>query len=224
MKKTIIIPGLLAVVIFMAGCAPTRVVKPLAKSQQVLGLGLGGPIINYSDNNIPIPLASIYYARGITQNTTGFAGAHLTSLLFGVFHSDIGICAKLYHNDKWRVGISTSPVLNVAFDKWQHNLKVWPELDINAYWESRSGEVMLYTGATNWLELEQYRANESRQPKHWFMNPHFGVSYIVRKWTLTVEGKFLAPNVHTQPNVVEYSGINGRGAIGIYVGVNRTLR
>ncbi|MBL4594071.1 MAG: hypothetical protein JKX68_09685, partial [Flavobacteriales bacterium] len=116
-------------------CMPSRIVRPLDKGQKAVGAHLGGPLIGFTGTTIPMPFTSIMYAQGITEKTTVFGSIHITSLLFGVIQTDIGACHNLYYNDSSRIGLSVTPAINMAYDKWEGKFKLWPQVDVNMYWD-----------------------------------------------------------------------------------------
>jgi hypothetical protein len=201
--------------VFLLSCSPTRIVKPLAKGEKAVGANLGGPLITFAGAPIPIPYTSAFYARGLNNKTTAFGSVHLTALAFGVFQTDLGICRELYANQKLQLGISVNPAMQIAIDRWEGSAKFWPQLDINVYknWGSKK---MLYAGINNWFEPSTQRAHNEAQNKQWYVNPHIGFLYSPRKWSYGIETKWVAPGVSNTPNVVDYIGINQKGAVGVY--------
>jgi hypothetical protein len=197
-------------------CAPSRVVRPLEKGQKNISANLGGPLIGFAGTTIPMPLTSISYAQGVSDDVTLFGGFHTTSMLYGVIQTDIGACYNLYHPDSSQFGVSVNPVINFAFDTWEGNAKLWPEVDINAYWEFKPKKSFMYVGASNWFELSGTKAHDEVQENRWLFNPHMGYTYVRNKWNYNVETKYLVPNVDTEPNAVDYRGVAGKGAIGVY--------
>lgn len=187
----------------------------------MISMSLGGPLIGYSNATIPMPLTTLHYAQGLTNKTTAFGSLHTTSLLYGVFQTDIGINQSLYYNKVYRVGFTGNPVLNMAIDRWEKKFKLWPQLDVNAYWEIATGKSFLYAGLSNWFELANKTSPEIQQTKHWFCNPEIGFNYTRSKWNYVLEAKYLAASINNLPNVVEYRGFGGKGAVGIYLGFNR---
>lgn len=198
-------------------CAPSRFVKPLAKNQNAISLNLGGPLIHFGKATIPIPFTSIAYGRGITNSTTAFGSVHLTSLLFGNFQTDIGVCQRLYKNDSLKFGITVNPALNMVYDKWNKNFRVWPQLDINFYKDILKQKAFVYVGLTNWFELSSTKAHNEPVTSRMLINPHVGMTYNTKKWGYTLECKFLQMDKKNKPNVIDYVGINDRGAMGIYL-------
>ncbi len=211
------------VVFMIFSCTPSRIVRPLEKGNKLITAHLGGPLIGFAETTIPIPFTSVMYAQGVSDKLTAFGSLHTTSLFFGVFQTDIGVCYKMYYNDKWKLGISAAPSLNIAFDKWESNLKIWPLLDVNAYWEITQKKSFFYAGVNNWFELANNKAHEQVQVNNWFINPQLGFNYVRKKWNYNIETKYLAPSIKNEPNVVDYRGINGYGALGIYLGFTRTF-
>jgi len=212
--------GLFFVSAFAISCAPSRIIKPLAKGEQAIGANLGGPLISFGGLPITIPYTSAFYAKGVNDKTSVFGSLHLTALSFGVFQTDIGVCRELYHNEKNKFGLTANPVLNFAIDRWEWKAKLWPQIDMNLYKEIGSNK-MFYVGVCNWFELSKNRAHDEVQPKHWYMNPQLGFQYAPKKWTYGIETKWVAPNVPNQPNVADYIGPNHMGAIGVYFQIIR---
>ncbi len=208
--------AIIVLVVFFQSCAPSRIVRPLEKGERQVALNVGGPLLGFAGTTIPMPLTAVSYAQGITDNVTAFGGIHTTAMLFGVFQTDVGVCYNLYHPDSSQFGLSVNPVINMAFDKWEGNFKLWPEIDVNAYWEFTPQKSFIYLGASNWFELSGTRAHDEVQENRWLFNPHLGYTYVRNKWNYNIETKYLVPNVATQPNVVDYKGIGGNGAVGVY--------
>jgi hypothetical protein len=75
---------------------------------------------------------------------------------------------------------------------------------------------MLYAGINNWFKPSTQRAHNEAQNKQWYVNPHIGFLYSPRKWSYGIETKWVAPGVSNTPNVVDYIGINQKGAVGVY--------
>lgn len=209
------------IILFFQNCAPSRFVKPLAKNENAISANLGGPLIKFGNATIPIPFTSINYGRGITDKTTAFGSIHTTALLFGNIQTDIGICQSIYKNDSLKFGISVNPTMNLVFDKWEKNFRAWPQLDINAYKNILKDKAFVYIGLTNWFELSSQRAHQEPQTQRVLINPHLGLTYNTKKWSYSIETKFLQMNRNNTPNVVDYVGINQKGAVGIYLNFAR---
>ena len=217
LKKSI----LFIFIIYFSSCATTRLVKPLAKGEKEIGLSLGGPIIGFSNALLPVPMTSIYLAKGVTDSLSVFGGINGTSLLFGVAHLDLGACYQLMKNDKFKPGISVSPVLNMMLDKWEWNLRVYPQIDLHAYWHYRQEKGLLYTGMSNWFELRQTTTYGLKQDKHWVPTFQLGTRYQRPKVEWTIESRYIAPNYSNKFSVVEWKGVGSKGAFGLYFGVNK---
>ena len=172
--------GFVAQILF--SCASTRVVRPLQKGEKQVSANLGGPLFGFAGITIPMPLSSLSYAQGFSDKVTMFGGLHTTALIYGVIQTDIGACINVYHPDSSQFGLSVNPVVNMAYDKWEGNFKLWPEVDINAYWEFNPKKSFAYLGVSNWFELASKRAHEESQENRWLINPYLGYTYVRRKW------------------------------------------
>ncbi|HEY4799655.1 MAG TPA: hypothetical protein VII99_11305 [Bacteroidia bacterium] len=216
--------SVLAAVVILSSCAPSRLVRPLEKGQKIISANLGGPLIGFSGKIIPVPLSSIMYAQGLKENTSVFGSLHTTSLLFGVIQTDIGICRRVYYNDSLRLGVSVTPALNLAIDKWEWHSKCWPQLDVNVYRECRSKKSFYYAGMENWIELAMNRADGTTQKQHWIFAPQAGFTYCRKKWNYNIEMKYIAPNISNLLSVVDYKGIGGKGAMALYFTFTRKIK
>jgi hypothetical protein len=209
--------------LMIASCAPTRHIIPLDKGEHSVSLALGGPLITYSDNVIPVPLLSACYGYGLDSNITVFGGAHITSALFGVLQADIG---GRYYFQVWdddddksleaTLGASLIP----AIDIWEGNFKLWPELMGALRWNI-SDFMHLYTVFGGMFELSSTRAHGQDQPIN-FM-PLLGVGFVVQStnWDYQFEYKLIAPGENNKGTVVEYRAAGDTGARGIYFSVGR---
>lgn len=210
-----------SVVLLFNSCAPSRIVRPLDKGQKAISANFGGPLMGFAGTTIPMPLTSIVYAQGVTDNATVFGSVHSTALLFGVLQTDIGVCYSPYYNDSLRLGVSITPALNVAVDTWEGNFKLWPQVDVNVYWDIKPKKSYIYAGIDNWFELSSTRAHGEAQQNRWLFNTQLGFTHVREKWDYNFEAKYLLPYLENEPNVVKYRGISGKGAIGLYFTLTR---
>lgn len=213
-----------AIALFCGACTTQKIVKPLQKGQQQVSANLGGPLIGFAGTTIPIPLTSINYARGLQDNITLHGGLQTTSLLYRTLQIDAGVTYGLFQANGWTPGLSLSGSLNFLSDFRENNSKVYPQLDANIYWDY-GNEHFMYFGSTNWVELSKSKAHSEIQEKRWLTGIQFGNTWVLEKWNLTAESKWLAPTRSSLNSVVDYKTYswNGvpRGAVGIYLGFAR---
>jgi hypothetical protein len=214
---------LVSISIISYACNPARVVKPLAKSETMVGANIGGPAIYLGSAPIFIPLTSIYAARGLTDRTTMFASLQTTSALFGVFQTDIGITQGIIKPKGWIPGISISPVVNLMFDRWEKKFSFYPEVDVFAYWHYKPSENFIYAGMNNWFELRNTRAHGEVQQTHWIPSISLGHQWKGKKLNFQLEVKYIAPNLSNENIVVDYISLSQSGAIGFYFGINKVF-
>ncbi len=202
-------------------CTPARFVKPLEKGQLAIGADLGGPLIGFADVTIPVPLTNLNAGYGISEKTTGFAGIHTTALAFATLQLDAGAVHAFALPEGFRPGISASAAANVMVGLRGGGARLFPQLDINAFWEYGQGKRLVYLGLANWFEPAQSRAHGEDQPAHWLPCLQLGHVFTGRNWDFTIEFKQLAFNQDKRDIVVDYKGFGNKGAGGLYFGVRR---
>jgi hypothetical protein len=207
--------------VFLFACNPTRIVQPLQKGQIQAGANFGGPLIKLGPVPMTVPLTSVYGAYGLTDRTSTFVSLHTTSLMFGVFQTDLGITHQLIAPRKFIPGFSISPIANMMFDFWEYQFRLYPQLDINAYWPYGSKKKLIYLTMNNWFELQNTKAHDEPQTTHWLPNFGVGHQWNGSKYGVQAEFKYIAPNQSNQDIVVDYISFNGNGALGFYIGLHR---
>jgi hypothetical protein len=202
-------------------CAPSRYVKPLARSEQVISASLGGPLIRFSGLPVPIPFTSLGYARGLSEGITGYGHLHTTSLLFGNAQADLGGTFLLYKNEK-HFGLTASPALQLAYNlRNQTGFRLWPSADLNAYFSPGAKPSYLYAGLNCWVEPSRRRAHDEPRPNLLLPNLHLGYTVVRTRWQHQFEAKYLGLGLPNQPGVVDYIGLSGKGSFGIYYALIR---
>jgi hypothetical protein len=207
--------------LLLASCAPTRFVKPLAARQHAANLSFGGPLIKFGTATIPIPFLTANYGYGIDSTLTGFASVNITSALFGNFQMELGATKQILKQHTYIPALSTTLQFNTIYRN-RDAKKIYPQLDLNAFWEYGKRKNYFYIGASNWFELSQKRTLGESQKNHWIFMPLIGHSFNGKKWNVNIEAKVIAPNLSNEKIVVDYqTPFKNRGAFGIYIGYTR---
>jgi hypothetical protein len=218
-------------------CSPSQFVVPLNKKDHAVGVNLGGPLIEYSGSVIPVPFSSIIYGYGLQKRTTLFGALHTTSLAYGVIHTELGLTRELKYWEGSKVGLSFSPKINFMIDKWEWNYKLYPQIDLNAYWFFRGephrrcdcrgqfkGSAYLYAGLGNWFELSTKRYGDVAQQTNWVLMPQLGVNFGTDSWKYNFELKYMGFGVPNDNTVVTYfNPISDKGVMGVYFTVHKII-
>jgi hypothetical protein len=202
-------------------CAPTRFVQPLPKDHYAATASLGGPLFTFSDMTIPMPLSSLAVGYGIADKTTIFGGLHTTALAFKDIQLDLGAVHELLAQDKFIPAISVAPVANVITAMRDGAFRIWPEVDLNFYWDYISNGNLIYVTSGNWFELSGTRADDAEQTNHWLMNFGLGHIFSSEHWQYTTVFKYIAAGLANEPSPVEYHGLSGNGTFGVYLALTR---
>ncbi len=218
--KSIAIVSLLGI-LFLSACAPSRFVEPLKKKQLAVGGNLGGPLIDFGGKPIPVPLSAIEVGYGLDSNLTIHGGLHTTALLFGDLQLDAGVTYKFLNQNGFVPNLSVSPSLNYVQSFNEGVFKLWPQLDLNAYWNYGRKNNYFYAGFNNLFELSKTMALNQPQKQRWLYNPQIG--HVLKgknqHFQLVTEFKFLGLNQLNPPSFVPWVSVFGKhGATGIYLG------
>lgn len=206
---------------FFASCAPTTFVKPLARNEQAVKLAVGGELTKVGDLTIPLPLLSATYGRGITDAVTVYGSTNITTLLYGTAMIDAGALVQVVEQEGLRPSVSISPSAAFAWGLAEGNAKLWPKLDVNAYYRYGRRGHFGYLSVNSWFELAGERAHGYKQPRHWLLSPALGHVFVFPRMEYQVETKWVAANAPADDLAVEYVSPAGQGAIGIYFGITR---
>jgi hypothetical protein len=134
---------------------------------------------------------------------------------------EIGATKQVLKQNKYIPGISFNPVINFIY-RDKNAKKLYPQLDLNLFWEYGKRKNFVYIGIDNWFELSQKRAFAVKQQNHWIFSPMIGHTFAGKKWNFNIEAKIIAPNLSNKNIVVEYqTPLNKRGAMGVYFGFTR---
>jgi hypothetical protein len=219
MLRTAVSPIVAVILTFFCQCAPSRLVKPLAKGERVITGSLGGPLIHFAGAVIPMPFTTAGYAQGLTGMTTAYGHLHTTSLLFGNLQADAGCTLRLWEK-KEKAGVSLSPALQLAWSaRNKTDFRVWPSADVNFYFHPGRKPAYLYAGLNSWFELSPEKAHGEDRTR--IATPNLQAGYVIAgtKWQHQFEVKYLGIGIPVYPGVVDYVGLGGKGTFGVYYSV-----
>ena len=213
----------LAMAIALAACAPSRHVRPLEKEQLAISGSFGGPTFSNFGAPIPVPLTTVSAGYGFGDKLTGFGGLNLTSLAFGTLQLDLGVTRLLLEPNGARPGISVTPVANVLLGLREGAFRLYPSVDANAYWEYGERKSYVYGGLGSWFVFAGDRAHDADQPQQFL--PNFQVGHVLsgRKWDFQAEMKWTNFTAQNQDATIDWAGIGGSGAFGIFLGISKRI-
>jgi len=205
-----------------SACAPSRYVRPLERGEVAVTGHLGGPLFNNFDAPIPVPLTSVAVGYGLREETTVYGGLHLTALAFANLQLDAGVTHAFVRPQKWRPGVSVSPSLNMVLGFREGDVRVWPVVDANAWWEYGPRASQVYVGGQSWIELAGTRAHGADAPQRLLPGIQAGHVYQRDRWAFTTELKWSNAAAVNTDGTVDWSGLGSRGAVGIFLGITKS--
>ena len=203
------------------GCTNSRVVQPLNKNQWQVAASVGGPVIKQDDLVQPIPLSSVSVAYGLDQNLSVFSGIDPSLSSVGVYHMDMGFSHEILTPFNMQPGITYSSSLNTFWGQENSEFKIYPQIDINAYWLLPFRNDYFYIGVSNWFELASERALKQKQNTRWIPSLHAGYTLQYDKYGFTLEMKYLAIQTNNQNLLVDYYSPTNNGSLGAYLSMSR---
>lgn len=213
-------------------CAPTRFYRTLEEGEHAISANVLGPVINVPGvSPMPIPLSALGYGYGIKEYVTVFGNWHTTAAAFNVWQFDAGASFRVWQNTQKTMGVSIAPVANIMIGKTASDFRLYPQLDMNYYInypvKQKEGKFRrndFFIGFDNWFDLYTTQAHGEPNAVKWLWNTHVGTTFTRNRWSVQVELKLLAPYLSNEDIVLDYvSPLGNRGAMGIYIGIVRTL-
>lgn len=212
----------LAYICSLTACSTTRIVKPLKAKEVMIGADFGGPLIGFGGGTIPLPFTSVVGAYGVDSNLTVFGAAHLTAATYGNIQLELGGVYRVYQSKKQYIpsisgGLSTQLLLATTDGRF----RIFPVADVNLYWQYlKSGNNYAYV---NWSSLFDFFDEASGQANSNIYRPSFGIGHTFEnaKMRYTIEGKYMLPGEANDRGPVQYRGVGGKGAFGVYIGISR---
>jgi hypothetical protein len=206
-------------IVLIESCTPVTTVKPLEVKQKAISAHLGGPMIKFGGIPIATPLTSLGFAYGLHKKFTVSTNLGVTSLAFGVFQLDPCLLYGIHNPTKpGQPGISAFVKTHLILDRWEKHFRWYPEVGGQVYKEW--GKNLFYLGGSGWFET-RYPRQERSAVNVWIPMVHLGFIRQNPKWNLSLEMKWIAPNISHKNIVVDYIGPAGQGALGLYFGVTR---
>jgi len=223
MKRVYIILILIYFIMCLFSCAPVRTVTPLKKGEHDVSFSFGGPLIGFAGTTIPIPLTSLSYAHGLTETYTVSGSLHTTALAFGVIQTELGVLRNIWQSEDGFTGVSIAPSMYVMCDVWEWKPKVYPWLDINIYKKYNNNGHIVYFSYSSMFELSSKKAFGEKVNSRYIPFFSLGHQFNYNKWGIKAEAKYINFLQSNQNLAVDYKVPGNKGAMGVFLGVNRKI-
>jgi len=208
----------LAVVVMLASslcrCGTAVSMWPLRRGQSLVALEAGGPVVNVSAIQTPIPYPVARFRYGVTNRLNVHAGGHLLMPAFGVAAMDAGASYHFLDQAGWRpcLGVGAGAIGLVEFDGGDGTVFL-PQLELTASY-LRPNHSLSYFGVQTVYQLD---------PRLYMTySPYVGHNFSVgRRLSVDLEMKWYAAYERAKPRAVTYSlPIANHGGLGFVAGVN----
>lgn len=201
----------------LCSCGSAVSMWPLRKGQALAALEAGGPVVNLSGAQLPVPYPLARFRYGITNRLNVNLGGHLLMPAFGVAAFDAGASYHFLDQSGWRpcLGVGVGEIGLIEFDGGG-STSFLPQLEITASY-LRPDHSLSYFGVHTVYQL--------RPRFYTTYSPYVGHNFSVgRNLSLSLETKWFAAYERTKPRAVKYTmPIANHGGIGFVAGVNYHL-
>jgi len=211
----------LFICISIISCGPANFVSPLKKEQEAITISLGGPIAKLEGYNVPMPLLSTSYAKGIDSLTSLYGTFYITSALFKTFHIDGGFLYQFIAPYNFQPGFSISPFFILMTNLNLPDTKLYPSTNLNLYWKLNND--LIYTGTNLTVEISSKKAFNENVENHFLFSPFIGYQLNTSSLRYNFEIKYFLPNISNQDIVVDYFSFTSKGAIGFYFSICKSF-
>lgn len=209
-------------VLATSACNTTRIVKPLKAKEWAVGIDVGGPIIDFRSNKIPVPFSTINVARGLDSNMTVFGAVHLTSAFLGNVQLDFGVLRQFLAPKKGYIpGLSLAGSLQTMVNTTGGEFRLYPTIDVNFYWQYWKGKQ--HFAYVNWGSWFDFFVDAGGQPNQQVYFPVLSIGHTFENKTMryTLEGKYMGWGIENGGTPVKFNGVGGYGSWGVYFSIHR---
>jgi hypothetical protein len=196
----------------VAGCASSHIVRPLGKGNGNLNVSLGGPFVAFGDVTVPTPIASIGGAYGVRDDLEVFGHLDVTALAFGIVHVDPGIAMHPIVREKgWIPTVTVGAALHLLTNF--QDFRGVPQLTVAAAWRIARRH-MIYVGGDLGFGFEPQGFRAIWGP---FVG---GEARLGKRLGLSLELKWIEPEYNVLPLAPAWVGIANQGYLSILLGIN----
>lgn len=205
-------------IFLLAGCTPSRAVKPLPKGALQLTASLGGPLTSDLGPTIPLPLTNVGIVYGVDGLTNVHATVHPSGLAVRTFGGSVGVARQIWDQQ----GASPRLMADATVSAFVGDAVPGGEGAAGRVFTDVSGVLSWDLGAHSvYTGLGLFVQPSPTPTAH--LTPMLGTVLRPGRVGVQLEAEWLAPYVDNRPLATNWSGIGHRGALQLTVGLTYTL-
>jgi hypothetical protein len=204
----------IATLLGCGACASSHFVRPLGKGGAMVNASLGGPLVQLGGAVFPTPIIDVGGGYGVRDDVDIFLRANVTALAFGDLHLEPGVAYHPIIADHGGVPtVTVAGSLHFLTD-FRTSARALPQLSAATAWALGKKRHLLYAGADLAISFEG---------RGWvpIFGPFVGGELrVARRFRLSLEVKYLAPNYETRLLAPAWVAPGGFGYLSILLAVN----
>jgi len=185
----------------------------MRRGQAIVAFDAGGPFVNVSGAQVPIPYAVARFRYGVNDRLNVNVGGHLLMPAFGVAAMDAGASYHFLDQAGWRpcLGLGAGGIWWAEFDGGGSTVFL-PQLEVTASY-LRPNHSLSYFGVHT-----LYQVSPTLDMTY---SPYVGHNFSVgRNLSVSFEMKWYAASERAKPRAIDYSlPIANHGGLGVVAGV-----
>jgi len=208
-------------VLVLFGCAAHTNLEPKGEGEFSASFGIGGPIIEAFETNMPVPYATVGGEYGITGKMDANATVHLLPFAYKVAALDAGVTWYPLLRDTWQPTIGLQPRLLIMASLKQdvpERVKFYPAFSVSSAWGVSAGVLYIGCDVVGTFAARDYDDDAARM----LLSPFLGYRWnIGEDLYLFTELKWQGANVRSDQLAVEYLAVGRHGAVTTLFSIQR---
>jgi hypothetical protein len=203
------------IITFLTSCSSIRTVEPLKKGDLNVNFDIGGPLVNFSNIPIFIPLTSLGASYGFSDNLSANANIHTTALLFSTLQLETSVNIRTFEFGKFGTSVNVGDYFFYGFRESTPSVYLFSDFNIYSHYGKKQN--LVYLAFSPYFELHKTKAFNEPVNARILPNITIGNTFKFSKIDVGLELKYLNFIADNRNLVVDYISLSNKGSLGLYI-------